>query len=108
MMSAEKATTGGGQGEQPIPFAKYSDVVVAGDLAKLLVKRGVLSVEDFKMLVQTRYMEPRLRAMNEANWQATRDDLMHFLNEGLGTEQAASGTDRPGSKPAPCPLPSKA
>ena len=51
-------------------------------LLKILVNKGVLSVEDYELLVMRGYMLPLLREMNDDNWQESRAQLLEFLDTG--------------------------
>ena len=64
-----------------LPFEDYASDINVGDLARILVHRNVLSVDDYELLVMRGHMFPRLEAMNDSNWQEIKAQLLSFLDK---------------------------
>lgn len=63
-----------------MPFEDYASEVDIADLLKILVNKGVLSVDDYELLVMRGHMFPRLRAMTKDNWAEIKAELLDFLD----------------------------
>ena len=63
-----------------LPFEDYASAVDIADLLKILVNKGVLSVDDYELLVMRGHMFPRLRAMTQDNWEEIRAELLDVLD----------------------------
>ena len=63
-----------------LPFEDYASAVNLADLLKILVNKGVLSVEDYELLVMRGYMFPLLEAMTKDNWMEIKAQLLEFLD----------------------------
>lgn len=64
-----------------LPFEDFASDINIGDLAKILVNRNVLTVEDYELLVMRGHMFPRLDAMNDSNWRKIKAELLKFLDK---------------------------
>ena len=65
-----------------LPFEDYASSANLADLLKILVNKGVLSVEDYELLVMRGYMFPLLEAMTQDNWMEIKAQLLEFLEQG--------------------------
>jgi hypothetical protein len=65
-----------------LPFEDYASSANLADVLKMLVNKGVLSVEDYELLVMRGYMFPKLKAMTDDNGMEIRAQLLEFLEEG--------------------------
>lgn len=63
-----------------LPFEDYASSANLGDLLKILVNKGVLSIEDYELLVMRGYMFPLLEAMTQENWMDIKAELLDFLD----------------------------
>jgi len=52
-----------------------------GDLVKMLVHTGALSVRDYELLVMRGHILPLVESMTDDNWSQIRDQLLEFLQE---------------------------
>jgi hypothetical protein len=66
--------------EGRLPFEDYASEVNIGDLLKILVNKGVISVDDYELLVMRAHMIPRIEAMDENNWEQIKAELLKFLD----------------------------
>jgi len=69
-----------------LPFEDYASEVKLADLLKILVNKGVLSVEDYELLVMRGHMFPLLESMTEDNCMQIRGQLLEFLDDGNQTD----------------------
>ena len=65
-----------------LPFEDYDSAVNLADLLKILVNKGVLSVEDYELLVMRGYMFPLLNDMTQDNWMEIKAQLLEFMGSG--------------------------
>ena len=81
-----------------LPFEDYASSANLADLLKILVNKGILSVEDYELLVIRGYMFPKLMAMTDDTWMEIRDHLVTFLEQGQvkSSDEDTSGGDAPG------------
>ena len=64
-----------------LPFEEYASQANLGDLLKILVNKGILSVYDYELLVLRGVIIPLVINMTEDNCMETRDRLLKFLDE---------------------------
>lgn len=67
--------------EGKLPFEDYASEIEVADLAKILVNKNVLSVDDYELLVMRGHIFPRVEAMNQGNWMDVKAELLHFLDK---------------------------
>lgn len=77
-----KETTGPVLSIRPkLSFEDYSSDINIGDLARILVHRGVLTIDDYELLIMRGHMIPRLKIMDDSNWQEIKAELLAFLDK---------------------------
>lgn len=77
-----------------LPFEDYASEVDISDLLKILVNKGVLSVDDYELLVMRGHMFPRLRAMTKDNWAEIKAELLDFLDPRNWKREPAAETEQ--------------
>ena len=65
--------------EAILPHVEHATLITAGELAKLLARKGVITPEEFDDLVTRAYVFSRAQAMTEDTWQQIRQELLDFL-----------------------------
>ena len=63
-----------------LPFEDYASEVDIADLMKILVNKGVLSVDDYELLVMRGHMFPLVKAMTQDNCMEIKAQLLDFLD----------------------------
>lgn len=58
---------------------EFSEHINAPALATLLLRKGVISLAEFRWLIVNGYAVPKLKQMNDGNWQEIKEDLVAFL-----------------------------
>ena len=64
-----------------LPFEDYASGIDVGDLARILVHRSLLTIDDYELLVMRGHMIPRLKVMNDSNWREIKTQLLTFLDK---------------------------
>ena len=62
-----------------LPHVEHASLITAGELAKLLARKGVITPEEFDDLVTRAFVRGRALAMTEDTWQQIKKELLDFL-----------------------------
>ena len=62
-----------------LPHVEHASLITAGELAKLLARKGVITPEEFDDLVTRAFVKDRAMAMTENTWQQIKQELLDFL-----------------------------
>ncbi len=82
---------------------KWTHKITAEGLAIKLVRKGVMSTEDLRLLVIRGHLLPRMEAMTDDNFAEIRQELLDFMHEiGVDGENDDTKLARDGSQPARC------
>lgn len=66
-----------------LPHVEHATLITAGELAKLLARKGVISPEEFDDLVTRAFVRDRAMAMSEDTWQQIKQEMLNFLKPKL-------------------------
>ena len=78
-----------------LPHVDHASLITAGELAKLLARKGIITEDEFGWLVTVAYCLPRIELMNEDTWEGIKVDLLAFLRNNPATDKASLGTSSP-------------
>lgn len=80
--------------KKALPHEEDAELITAGELAKLLAKKGLISENEFEGLILKAFLLPRIAAMTDDNWERLRNEMVAFLqnDKAKETEQEGSNT----------------
>ena len=62
-----------------LPHVEHAALITAGELAKLLARKEVITPEEFDNLVTRAFVRDRAMAMTEDTWQQIKKELLDYL-----------------------------
>ena len=62
-----------------LPHVEHAALITAGELAKLLAFKNVISLEEFGDLITRAFVRDRALAMTEDTWQQIKQEMLEFL-----------------------------
>ena len=62
-----------------LPHVEHAALITAGELAKLLARKEVITPEEFDNLVTRAFVRDRAMAMTEDTWQQIKQEMLEFL-----------------------------
>ena len=62
-----------------LPHVEHADLITAGELAKLLARKGLIAPEEYDDLVTRAFVMDRAMALSEDTWRQIKKEILDFI-----------------------------